>query len=101
MGRYSYVLAGTAGAYRETFGSTCHGAGRRLSRHQAKQQARSRNIPQELAAQGVSIRAATRATIDEEVPEAYQDVARVVDVVHAAGIGRKIAQLRPVGVVKG
>jgi tRNA-splicing ligase RtcB len=101
MGRYSYVLAGTAGAYRETFGSTCHGAGRRLSRHQAKQQARSRNIPQELAAQGVSIRAATRATIDEEVPEAYKDVARVVDVVHAAGIGRKIAQLRPVGVVKG
>ena len=101
MGRYSYVLVGTDGAYRETFGSTCHGAGRRLSRHAAKQLARSRNIPQELAAQGVVLRAASRATIDEEMPEAYKDVARVVDVVHAAGIGRKVAQLRPIGVVKG
>jgi tRNA-splicing ligase RtcB len=101
MGRYSYVLVGTDGAYRETFGSTCHGAGRRLSRHAAKQLARSRNIAQELAAQGVVLRAAHRATIDEEMPEAYKDVARVVDVVHAAGIGRKVAQLKPIGVVKG
>src|SRR6266496_3070587 len=101
MGRYSYVLLGTAGAYRETFGSTCHGAGRRLSRHQAKKLARSRNIPRELEARGVLVRAATRDTIDEEMPEAYKDVSRVVDVVHAAGIGRKVAQLKPVGVVKG
>jgi len=101
MGRYSYVLVGTDGAFRETFGSTCHGAGRRLSRHKAKQVARSRNIPRELAAQGIIVRAATRATVDEEIPEAYKDVARVVDVVHAAGIGRKVAQLKPVGVVKG
>jgi len=101
MGRYSYVLAGTAGAFRETFGSSCHGAGRRLSRHKAKQLARPRNIPKELEARGIVVRAATRATVDEEMPEAYKDVARVVDVVHAAGIGRKVAQLRPVGVVKG
>jgi tRNA-splicing ligase RtcB len=101
MGRYSYVLVGTEGAYRETFGSTCHGAGRRLSRHAAKHLARSRNIPQELATQGVVLRAAHRATVDEEMPEAYKDVSRVVDVVHAAGIGRKVAQLKPIGVVKG
>jgi tRNA-splicing ligase RtcB (3'-phosphate/5'-hydroxy nucleic acid ligase) len=101
MGRYSYVLVGTEGAYRETFGSSCHGAGRRLSRHKAKQIARPRNIPRELEAQGVLIRAASRATVDEEIPEAYKDVARVVEVVHAAGIGRKVAQIKPVGVVKG
>jgi tRNA-splicing ligase RtcB len=101
MGRYSYVLVGTDGAYRETFGSTCHGAGRRLSRHAAKQLARSRNIREELAAEGVVLRAAHRATVDEEMPEAYKDVARVVDVVHAAGIGRRVAQLKPIGVVKG
>ncbi len=101
MGRYSYVLVGTSGAFQETFGSTCHGAGRRLSRHKAKELARPRNILKELEAQGIVVRAATRATVDEEMPEAYKDVARVVDVVHAAGIGRKVAQLRPVGVVKG
>ncbi|MGH7646134.1 MAG: RtcB family protein, partial [Gemmatimonadales bacterium] len=101
MGRYSYVLVGTATAFRETFGSCCHGAGRRLSRHAAKKVARARNVPRELEAQGILVRAATRATVDEEIPEAYKDVARVVDVVHAAGLGRKVAQLRPVGVVKG
>ena len=99
MGRYSYVLLGTDGAYRETFGSTCHGAGRRLSRHQAKKLARPRNILRE--AQGILVRAATRGTVDEEMPEAYKDVSRVVDVVHAAGIGRKVVQLKPVAVVKG
>ncbi len=101
MGRYSYVLVGTDGAFRETFGSTCHGAGRRLSRHRAKQLARPRNIVRELEAQGILVRAATRATVDEEIPEAYKDVARVVEVVHAAGIGRKVAQIKPVGVLKG
>jgi tRNA-splicing ligase RtcB (3'-phosphate/5'-hydroxy nucleic acid ligase) len=101
MGRYSYVLVGTERAFKETFGSTCHGAGRRLSRHKAKQLARPRNILKELEAQGIVVRAATRATLDEEIPEAYKDVARVVDVVHAAGIGRKVAQVRPIGVLKG
>lgn len=101
MGRYSYVLVGTQGAFRETFGSTCHGAGRRLSRHKAKQIARPRHILKELEARGILVRAATRATVDEEIPEAYKDVARVVEVVHGAGIGRKVAQIKPVGVLKG
>ena len=101
MGRYSFVLVGTPGAFAETFGSTCHGAGRRMSRHQAKKLARPRNIPRELEERGILVRAASRATVDEEIPEAYKDVARVVDVVHAAGIGRKVAKLTPLAVVKG
>ena len=101
MGRYSYVLVGTAGAFSETFGSTCHGAGRRMSRTQAKKAARPRNVPKELEARGILIRAASRRTIDEEIPEAYKDVRQVVDVVDGAGIGKKVAQLKPMGVVKG
>jgi tRNA-splicing ligase RtcB len=101
MGRYSYVLLGTTRAFAETFGSCCHGAGRRLSRHAAKRQARPRNVPLELAQRGIVVRAASRATIDEEIPEAYKDVREVVDVVVGAGIGRKVAMLRPLGVVKG
>ncbi len=101
MGRYSFVLTGTEGAYAETFGSTCHGAGRRMSRHQAKKVARPRNVPKELERQGILIRAASRRTVDEEIPEAYKDVAKVVDVVDGAGIGQKVARLRPVAVVKG
>jgi tRNA-splicing ligase RtcB len=101
MGRYSYVLLGTQGAYDETFGSTCHGAGRRLSRTAAKKAARPRNVAAELQAQSILIRAASRATIDEEIPEAYKDVREVVEVVDGAGIGRKVVQLRPLGVLKG
>jgi tRNA-splicing ligase RtcB len=101
MGRYSYVLLGTDRAASETFSSCCHGAGRRLSRHAAKKQARPRDLPAELAARGIIVRAASRATIDEEMPEAYKDVSAVVDVVHGAGIGKKVARLRPLGVVKG
>jgi tRNA-splicing ligase RtcB len=101
MGRYSYVLIGTERAFRETFGSSCHGAGRLLSRHQAKKLARARNLPRELETKGIVVRAASRATIDEELPEAYKDVAQVVDAVHAAGIARKVAQIKPLGVVKG
>jgi tRNA-splicing ligase RtcB len=101
MGRYSYVLVGTEQAYAETFGSTCHGAGRVMSRHQAKRTARSRNVPAELAALGIVVRAASRATVDEEIPEAYKDVRNVVDVVDGAGIGRKVAQIRPIAVIKG
>jgi tRNA-splicing ligase RtcB len=101
MGRYSFVLVGTPGAFHETFGSTCHGAGRRMSRHQAKKVARARNVPRELEERGIYVRGATRATVDEEIPEAYKDVAKVVDVVHAAGIGRKVARLEPLAVVKG
>jgi len=101
MGRYSFVLVGTAGAFAETFGSTCHGAGRRMSRHQAKKVARARNIPRELEDRGILIRAASKRTVDEEIPEAYKDVRQVVDVVHGAGIGRKVVKLVPIGVVKG
>jgi len=101
MGRASYVLLGTAGAFAETWGSCCHGAGRRLSRRAAKRAAAGRDVAAELARAGVLVRAASRATVDEEIPEAYKDVQDVVDVVHGAGIGRKVAQLRPVGVLKG
>jgi tRNA-splicing ligase RtcB len=101
MGRYSYVLVGTEGALTETFGSTCHGAGRLMSRHQAKKVARGRLIIQELAARGIVVRGAGRGTIDEEISEAYKDVAGVVDVVHGAGIARKVARLKPLGVIKG
>jgi len=101
MGRYSFVLVGTEAAMTRTFGSSCHGAGRRLSRHQAKRDARPRNLPRELEAQGILVRAASRATIDEEMPEAYKDVADVVKVVHEAGIGKKVARLRPWLVIKG
>jgi tRNA-splicing ligase RtcB len=101
MGRYSYVMAGNDAAYRETFGSSCHGAGRRMSRNQAKKNARGRSIVRELEEQGVVVMAAGRGTVAEEMPEAYKDVADVVDVIHRAGISRKVAQLRPMGVVKG
>jgi tRNA-splicing ligase RtcB len=101
MGRYSFVLVGTPGAFNETFGSTCHGAGRRMSRHQAKKVARPRNVPKELEERGILIRAASRRTVDEEIPEAYKDVRQVVDVVHGAGIGKKVVKLVPIGVVKG
>jgi tRNA-splicing ligase RtcB len=101
MGRYSYVLLGTHGAYQETFGSTCHGAGRRMSRSQAKRQTRGRDLRREFQEQGIEVRASSGATVAEEVPEAYKDVADVVDVVHRAGIGRKVARLRPLGVLKG
>jgi tRNA-splicing ligase RtcB len=101
MGRYSYVLLGLDRAASETFSSCCHGAGRRLSRHAAKKEARPRNLVRELEAQGILIRAASRATVDEEMPEAYKDVAGVVDVVAGAGLARKLARLRPLAVVKG
>jgi tRNA-splicing ligase RtcB len=101
MGRYSFVLAGTRRAFEETFGSTCHGAGRRLSRHAAKKSARGRAITREMEGRGVIVRAEGYATLAEEIPEAYKDVADVVDVVHGAGIARKVARLVPMGVIKG
>uniref|UniRef100_A0A7V2F6H9 tRNA-splicing ligase RtcB n=1 Tax=Rhodothermus marinus TaxID=29549 RepID=A0A7V2F6H9_RHOMR len=101
MGRYSYVLLGTAQAMEETFGSTCHGAGRQLSRTKAKKVAGSRRITDELRKQGIVVRGASLRTINEEIPEAYKDVAEVVEVCHRAGISRKVAQLRPLGCIKG
>jgi len=101
MGRYSYVLAGTAKAYRETWGSSCHGAGRRLSRAEAKRTSRGRPIVRELEDRGIIVRSAGMATLLEEVPEAYKDVSEVVEVVERAGISRKVARLVPMGVIKG
>jgi tRNA-splicing ligase RtcB len=101
MGRYSFVLAGTEGAMRETFGSSAHGAGRRMSRRRAKKAAKGRNLRREMEDKGILVRAASRATVDEEMSEAYKDAAEVVDATHGAGIGRKVARLRPLIVVKG
>ncbi len=101
MGRCSYVLAGTQKAYEETFGSTCHGAGRLMSRHQAIKASKGRAISRELESKGIIVRGASKATLVEEIPEAYKDVNDVVNVVHGAGISRKVVRLRPLGVVKG
>jgi tRNA-splicing ligase RtcB (3'-phosphate/5'-hydroxy nucleic acid ligase) len=101
MGRYSFVLAGTEGAMRETFGSSAHGAGRKMSRRQAKKAARERNVVREMEEKGILVRAAGRATVDEEMSEAYKDAADVIEATHGAGIGRRVARLRPTIVVKG
>ncbi|HEY3384442.1 MAG TPA: RtcB family protein [Vicinamibacterales bacterium] len=101
MGRYSYVLVGTDTAFGHTFGSTCHGAGRRLSRSAARQAVRGRSLRQEMEDRGVVVMAAGMATVAEEMPEAYKDVSEVVDIVHRAGISTRVAQLRPLGVIKG
>jgi tRNA-splicing ligase RtcB len=101
MGRYSFVLAGTEGAMRETFGSSAHGAGRKMSRRRAKKAAKGRNLVREMEDKGILVRAAGRATVDEEMSEAYKDAADVIEATHGAGIGRKVARLRPMIVVKG
>ena len=101
MGTASYVLVGTEKAMEETFGSTSHGAGRVLSRTAAKKASRGRSIHRELEDKGIHVRWTGRATLAEEMPEAYKDVSQVVEVVHGAGISRKVAKLRPVVVIKG
>jgi tRNA-splicing ligase RtcB len=101
MGRYSYVLCGTERAMQETFGSSCHGAGRRMSRAQAKKVARGRPIFQELAEKGIHVRSDSAGTVAEEIPEAYKDVADVIAVMHGAGVARMVAKLVPMAVVKG
>lgn len=101
MGRYSYVLVGTEQAMAETFGSTCHGAGRVMSRQQAMRVSKGRAIIRELEDQGITVRSAGKSTVREEIPEAYKDVSQVVDVVSGAGISKKVARLRPMGVIKG
>jgi len=101
MGTGSYVLAGTERAFRETFGSTCHGAGRVMSRTQAVKSCRGRSIPQEMAARGVIVMSSGKGTLMEEIPEAYKDLDEVVEVVHRAGLSKKVARLRALGCVKG
>jgi len=101
MGTYSYVLVGTETAMKETFGSTCHGAGRVMSRHKAVKAGKNRDIQKELGKQGIYVRARGRHTLSEEMPQAYKDVNEVVEVMHQLGISRKVARLRPLGVMKG
>ena len=101
MGRASYVLCGTAGAMEETFGSTCHGAGRVMSRGQAIKAARGRLLQKELETKGIYVKAASQGTLAEEMPEAYKDVSKVVRVVHDAGISRLVARITPLGCIKG
>jgi len=102
MGRGSYVMVGAPGAMETTFGSTSHGAGRRMSRTAALKAARGRRIDQELFDKsGIIVHARERSTIAEEMPEAYKDVDEVVETVHMAGLSRKVARLRPLAVVKG
>jgi tRNA-splicing ligase RtcB (3'-phosphate/5'-hydroxy nucleic acid ligase) len=101
MGRYSYLCVGTEQAMAETWGSTCHGAGRMQSRHAAKRALQGVDVAARLEAQGIMIRAHNRGLLAEEASEAYKDVAEVVEVLDKAGISRKVARMRPLGVIKG
>lgn len=101
MGRASYILAGQPGAMKETFGSACHGAGRLMSRSKALKASKGRAIERELQELNVYSRSRGAKTLKEELPEAYKDVSLVVDVVQRAGLARKVARIRPMGVVKG
>ena len=101
MGTASYVLVGTDEALVLSFGSSCHGAGRRMSRHAAKRTKPGHEVRRELEAQGIVVACPSSGELAEEAPFAYKDVERVVNVVHRAGLARKVARLRPLGVVKG
>ena len=101
MGTASWVLLGTEGSMAQTFGSTCHGAGRTMSRHQAKRSVHGAELRRELEAGGIHVRAGSLAGLAEEAPVAYKDVDRVVDVVHGAGIAKRVARLTPIAVIKG
>lgn len=101
MGTASYVMVGTERAMEETFGTVCHGAGRAMSRTAAKKGRDARVEMKKLEDQGIIVRCETRDGILEEIPEAYKDIDAVIDVVHNAGLARRVARLRPLGVIKG
>jgi tRNA-splicing ligase RtcB len=101
MGTASYILAGTAESMAHTFGSCCHGAGRVLSRSEAKRQVRGDRLHGELERRGITVRAGSMAGLAEEAPQAYKDVSQVVSIVQAAGIARVVARLEPLAVIKG
>jgi len=101
MGRYSFIAIGTEQAVRESFGSTCHGAGRVMGRKQAVRTLAVRDIGDELRRRGIIVRAQDRGLLAEEASQAYKDVADVVEVCHRAGLSRRVARTRPIGVVKG
>lgn len=101
MGTASYVLVGTQMAMDETWGSTCHGAGRRMSRHQAIKESSQRDITKELAAHNIIARASSRLGLAEEIPEAYKDINEIIRIVENAGLSKKIARMVPLAVIKG
>lgn len=101
MGTSSFVLAGEPGSMERSFGTTCHGAGRRMSRTRARKQITGGELRRELQERGIVVRCPSNKGLAEEAPFAYKDVERVVDVVERAGLARRVAQLRPLGVVKG
>jgi tRNA-splicing ligase RtcB len=101
MGTASYVLAGNDAAMERSFGSTCHGAGRAMSRGEAKRARTGHEVRQELERQGIIVRCPSSSELAEEAPSSYKDVERVVEVVHRVGLARKVARLKPLGVVKG
>ena len=101
LGTASYVLVGTAEAMKKTFGTSCHGAGRVMSRRAAKKKIRGQELQQELAKRGIVVRGGSMAGLAEEAPAAYKDVDRVVNVMHSTGIARKVARVVPWGVIKG
>jgi len=95
------VLVGTEQAMQETFGSTCHGAGRLQSRSAAKRHLSGRDVLESLQSRGITVRTGSLAGLAEEAPEAYKDVSSVVGVAHNAGISKIVARTRPIGVIKG
>jgi tRNA-splicing ligase RtcB len=101
MGTASWVLVGTEMSMQQSFGSSCHGAGRLMSRHEAKRNVRGEKLRQELESGGIHVRAGSMAGLAEEAPQAYKDVDRVVEAVVGGGIARKVARLHPVAVIKG
>jgi tRNA-splicing ligase RtcB len=101
MGTASWVLVGAPGSMTQTFGSVCHGAGRMMSRTAAKKGRNATEVQKRLEAEGIFVRSETRDGILEEIPEAYKDVDEVIEVAHGAGLARKVARLRPIGVIKG
>jgi len=101
MGTYSFVLAGAPRALDLSFGSSCHGAGRVLSRSKAIKMAKGRSIYRELEDKGIFVQSRGKKILKEEMPEAYKDVSQVVEVVHKTGLASKVARLRPLGVIKG
>jgi tRNA-splicing ligase RtcB len=101
MGTASWVLAGTQASMDQTFGSTCHGAGRTMSRHHAKKSVQGHHLRRELEERGIRVRAGSLSGLAEEAPAAYKDVDRVVAIVHGAGIAKQVARLKPLAVIKG
>jgi tRNA-splicing ligase RtcB len=101
MGTASYVLAGAGDSEQRSFGSSCHGAGRSMSRHQALRQWRGRQVIDELAARGILVRSPSARGVAEEAPGAYKDVTAVVDAADEAGLSRKVARLEPLVCIKG